>query len=254
MQRDGVRVFLAVAFGIGIGILTGRALPIGIGWLVGAACGGIVGYLAVAPITALRAIGQAWRAARASWPERGEWEGIRWWCYASASAFTTGVAILYLFLFAHPDVGEWEAFTRVLTPYLTAAAAFAGTAIGICALVVTTLHEPESALVQAKMGVWRLLLPIVLFYHLPHGLWWCAKQVPAAAAFFGRLARHWFRLVHSDLRVLCFADAFLFAGVGTLVGGPILAWMFIGGVFGLFNYEVVSVHFFGQRPILLRRR
>ena len=250
MQRDAVKVFLAVAFGIGIGILTGRALPIGVGWLIGAAVGGVIGYLMVAPIVALRAVPRAWVAVRGMLPSSETWEEVRWWGYACASAFLLPVAAIIV---ADLCATGWNALVREMTVSVSASLVAMGLLFLIPTMCCVTGILPEES--DPRVVTRRLFLPVVLFYHLPRGFWWLATVgLPWFGRFARRLGAEWLRLVHSNLRMLCLADAFLFTGIGTIVGGPILAWMIAGGSFGVLNYEVVSVRFYGQRPVLVRRR
>lgn len=265
MDRHTHKVFLAVALGIGLGILAGRAIGGPIAWLLGALIGGASAYVLFAPVAALRAIPAAYRAARGKWPSAERWELFRWTLWSGLAPFTTVLPLAFAIGWSRGWSRESVQYGSVggeliVVGVLAVASAWI---LGICAV---SSAEEDGALharsfygyrgrhfyemAQRRFIATHTLLPVLLFWHLPRFLWWSATvAAPAIACFVGRLAWQWFRLVHSDLRILCLADAFLCAGIGTLVGGPILAWMIGGGAFGVVNYRIVSIRWLNLKPV-----
>lgn len=60
--------------------------------------------------------------------------------------------------------------------------------------------------------------------------------------FGGKFGWVFFKLIHSDLRLLCGVDAMIGSAVGYFSGSAIIGAI-AGGLFGLLNYEVVSKRF-----------
>lgn len=96
--------------------------------------------------------------------------------------------------------------------------------------------------------------PIMVFIVWPYrGIRWCFKNSPAIIRFFGRVARKsadfaiiFFRLIHSDLRLLCACDSAIGVAIGYFIFYPMVGtWAPIGGalagaLFGILNYEILS--------------
>ena len=57
----------------------------------------------------------------------------------------------------------------------------------------------------------------------------------------------WWRMTHSDLRVLCLVYAVFFTADGLLTSDPVVLWMIGGGALGVFDDKVVT-------PWLQRRK
>lgn len=260
MDRHAQKVFLAVALGIGLGILVGRALGGPLAWFLGALVGGVSAYVLFAPIAALRAIPAAYHAVRGRWLNSEQWGLFRWTLWSIIAPFTTALPLAFAIRWSKENV-QHNALSGELFVVGTLAVAFA-CLFGICA----TSSAREGALRTRsfygyggtyfyEMALRRFvathtLLPVLLFWHLPRFLRWIAfAAVPEIVGFSLRLAKQWFILVHSDLRAICLMDAFLFAGIGTLVGGPILAWMVGGGAFGVLNYRIVSLRILKLQPV-----
>lgn len=97
------------------------------------------------------------------------------------------------------------------------------------------------------------------FWILPRtilrGSLWVAVRIPdATRTFIGatrsllvtvgvgiwRFGIELFHLVHSELRLLCFIDAAIGAGVGYLTGNALLGAV-VGGLWGVLNYEIITI-------------
>ena len=91
----------------------------------------------------------------------------------------------------------------------------------------------------------------VFFWHLPRGLFfgarWLISGIPEAikvciisVRFLKNFTMTLFRLIHSELRLLCAVDA----AIGTAIGyfaGNLLAGAIAGGLLGVINYEIITV-------------
>lgn len=257
MDRHAQKVFLAVAIGVGLGILTGRAIGGAFAWMLGAVLGGVSAYILFAPIAALRAIPRAYRAARGWHLSSEQWEEVRWTIYAILAPYTLALVPSSMIVWLDrrlphaASLGIWMdlAATCFLATMFTV---FIGGFAFCFAADAKRREAPTGAdrLWMRRYVATNVLWPVFLFWHCPRFLWLAATvAIPVVARFAWKWFRHWLRLVHSDLRMICLADAFLFAGIGTLVGGPILAWMVGGGAFGVLNYHVVSVRWLKLQPV-----
>ena len=277
MDRQSVKVFFAVALGIGLGMLAGHSVHPSFGWLVGAVVGGITGYIGYAPIAALQDLRVAWRHARGI-PVLDFLRVARWGVYAMAaitSLVVVPVTLLVMGGYTTESMSQW--LTQLPWVALVAAGLF-----GLHALFVGAMTGPDpifTASAERWIGaswsedararkyefaaggygliVYIFFPPIIAFYHLPRGLWWCAKQVPNLARFIGAVSREWFLLVHSDARLLCGGYAFLFAGVGLLRDGSTIVWMLIGGLLGVVHHELITKRLLiprGLIPVRERRK
>ncbi|MBI2551765.1 hypothetical protein HYW17_00485 [Candidatus Uhrbacteria bacterium] len=253
MDRHAQKVFLAVAIGVGLGILAGRALGGALAWMLGAALGGASAYVLFAPIAALRAIPRAYRAARGKWPNAERWEMIRWNVWAALAPMTTILVFIALLEWSDPEaITAFKLFGRVV--FFTTVF---GSVFWVFMASIAMYRWPsdldkdhEGQIVQLRYRTVHALLPVLVFWHTPRLLGWIAfVAIPGMVTFSLRLAKQWVILIHSDIRMICLADAFLFAGIGTLVGGPILAWMAGGGAFGVLNYRIVSVRLLKLKPV-----
>lgn len=82
---------------------------------------------------------------------------------------------------------------------------------------------------------------VVTLYWLPRGIFWMIKKTPSFFASCWKFTVTVFKLIHSDVRLLCGVDAAIGAGVGYFVGDALLGALF-GGLFGLLNYKVVRTY------------
>jgi hypothetical protein len=75
-----------------------------------------------------------------------------------------------------------------------------------------------------------------------------ADLVAAIVVFIGFLFCKLIRLIHSELRLLCGVDAAIGAGIGFFFNAPVVGAV-VGGMFGVFNFEIVSIRWMKVVPI-----
>lgn len=262
MSNKTIRIFLAIACGVAIGLAIGQKLTTLWQWIT-PIVSGVVAYLLVDLRGLILAIPQAWEVARDwDWPTKKKREYIRWCVYAWLSiSITLGLCLIGLIvLFKHAYLNTEHYFSCMLM------AMFPGFLMFLVLLseekrnIPSDLPEAERikrGLREMKRTV-RMLFPfVILFYHLPRGVWWLGRygmpqfficHLPLAGRFIGRFVWHWFHFVHLDVRLLCLLNTAIFTGIGLLGGGSILAWAVGGGLFGVFDYLIVSVHWLKLTP------
>ena len=87
---------------------------------------------------------------------------------------------------------------------------------------------------------WSCVAAYWLVIHIPQGISWLGGFGGYLLGFILRFITQLFRLIHSELRLLCAVDAALGAAVGYLTGNALLGATF-GGLFGVLNYEVITI-------------
>jgi len=228
-----LKVFLAIACGVGLGIVLGRELSewwSPAAWL-GPIVAGVFAWLAVDFKAALAAIPTAWRAVK---PPRGIFVFIGWyilvyslvgfWCLLPFAVCSVAITL---------DGG-------LVTIVSFGAAILGGVIAGSCGSAEWEKWTETNQ--RLKRAAWIMFPPVTIFYYLPRALWWFITNVlPRFVRFCGRFFAAWWRLTHSDLRVLCLVYAAFFTAVGLLAGGPAWLWMIGGGALGVFDDKALSV-------------
>lgn len=249
MDQRTVRAFCAVAAGVGMGLAIGREV-IAWHWLmawIAPVLGGVVAYVAVdirsAAAAVLLAVRRTLREMRASLPTR-ERVALTWWpvlaCMSVGSSIASAILVGGALLSDRPVLVSAFPMALLLGTIF-------GPLMGTMFIAGNDARHPDPPNVRLERyrAVTWYASPIMCAYYTLYAaafvcrwtgvvLWWCAR-------FFARVAWHWFRIVHSDLRTLCFVSAALFTAAGMVIGGSVFWWMAAGGVFGILEYRVVSV-------------
>lgn len=105
-------------------------------------------------------------------------------------------------------------------------------------------------LVHVRQMVRVTFPPILYGWLLPRGIVWFIRVV---SRFTARFIWQVFIRIHSEMRLLCMADAALGAAVGYFAGSAIIGAL-AGGVFGLVNYAVVTKRVLEPRGLLPARQ
>lgn len=253
MKREAGKVFLACAIGAGIGSLVALEMARAF-WWIGLLVGGLAGYLSYEWRAVLRAIPAAYRAARGWHPPRGYWQSIRLF-FVLISAIVLWCSAL-LFVSVVDEVPPEQLTHNLVNLAWGVAGMFtAGLLLVIgFAIAYRNVTPDENYLSAMRKANFWMFPPIVLFWHLPRGIWWVARRLPRAMAltivgiargivafirFMKRFIWQLFLRIHSEMRLLCGIDAMLGAAVGYFAGSAIIGAL-AGGLFGVLNYAVVT--------------
>ncbi len=249
MNRDSLKVFLACFIGAGIGSLVALQISHAF-WWVGLISGPFVGYINYEFRTVLRAIPQAYAAVRGWRPRRGALrltlQGAAVGCAASQWMCIVAFVIVALDSWSSvvKDIWAFPAFL-LLMPCLFALIEF----LQACG----DRNENEFTPEMLKRTFRRTVLcsvPVVIFWHLPRGLYAAIILLPTAARlsvrggrtairFFVRFSWELFLRIHSEKRLICGTDSLIGAGIGYFAGNALIGAL-AGGLIGLLNYAFVT--------------
>lgn len=243
-----MKVFLACALGAFVGALVALEVN-GYFWWLGMLAGGLVGYFSYEFKNVIAAIPRAWRAAT-SWRPDVEWWRRFVWMWSYVFLFWTGICVPFGFLFglAVMKEGQLSYFVTVTAFGVVIPALTGALAALLAAEHPTKLWAEHYASIREGGIRWNIIS--LLFWQLPRGFWWLIRHAPAGAGIavsdisfvtvvVGRFFWAFFKLIHSDERLLCGLDAAIGAGVGYLAGNAALGAL-AGGLLGVINYELVS--------------
>lgn len=253
MDSRVLKVFVAVALGAFVGALVALQLNPLVWWL-GLAVGGLIGYLVYEPMVVIRTIPIAARNAYEASGEglqkivniattilsafllgcrrmKSRRKELFWYLAGGWTAgFWVVVAMNFPFLCIpakYRDLGTCSKFNLTISPLV-----FIGiTAIVVIALLITS----ESDLPEDKRRFRWIATrrnPVIV-------LWYALCLIPGTAKFLVRFTATLFRLIHSDIRLLCGVDAAIGAAVGYFTQNAIVGAA-IGGLFGALNFEILS--------------
>lgn len=242
--RNVIKVMLAVFAGAFIGAMVALQFTANF-WWIGLLAGGLAGYLAYDPAEVIRNIPTAWRTAR-----RETWK------------YSLGGLIMY-FKFM---IKEWRSFLRgvqlmlvicmwlyglgyIMSDFDVSATSqfmsLKAMLISIACIILLFSQLFGSLFATADESATKLFKAMikysnpfrVFFYSLPRGIFFgTILLVKFAVKFTVTL----FKLIHSDLRLLCGIDAAIGAAIGYFTINPLLGAT-IGAVWGALNYWLISV-------------
>ncbi len=280
MDRTALKVGFAVFLGAFIGSLVALQIN-GYFWWAGLIVGGFVGYISYEFKAVLQAIPRAVKAATA-W--RAKEETIVALKVFPVFLLTNLVVFLFnalIFFFLFYVGAAILIFDQNIACAIEIATMATMTA-GVVAAMFTTVSSQEDAglaarrflryqdmyvLSETKLKCKRDMLRYntlsILFFWIPYGIIkfvpYIYKKIPAAILgiwkglrVIGLFFWHLFRLIHSDLRILCMTDAAIFAGVGYFMGNALYGAL-VGAAFGIFNYVVVSKKILKIAPEKIRQ-
>lgn len=273
-MKNSLKIFVACAAGALIGALTALQLK-GWWWLLGMPIGALGGYLFYEGKKVIEAIPKAFKASfamRRNVPKVAKkivqevgfrpflllalavWLIVSLHIKDSVTMITANVVFLWLFLLFLA-----VSFLTMLFSFFS----FIFVCVSGDEKMVNFFGEPLSGfekfsrsqfLVFLKdicLGVVKSLWGIIKIpWYLVRGLWWLAKvlflHLPKAT---GKFVWTVFKLIHSDIRVLCTVDAALGAAVGYFAGSAIIGAA-AGGLLGVVSYALVAalLRHFGLIP------
>ncbi|RJQ14565.1 hypothetical protein C4553_00635 [Candidatus Parcubacteria bacterium] len=258
------KVFLSCFIGGFIGALVALQMT-PMFWWVGMIAGFAIGYLAYEFNKVIAAVPKAWNKMRNSFPKL--WNEMRtlrpdavfWRAWGKAYLNLAGdlltivgfpfASLLTIMLWGNPNpivflfplitLGFPLFFALFITPHGN----------------VHTLKETFRAgglfnLSPFRVYFWILpkfflyLVPRAVFYHLPRFLW--QKRNVIASGLIGFIhavaifSATWFRLIHSEIRLLCGVDGAIGAAIGFYFGNALIGGL-AGALWGVLNYEILSI-------------
>lgn len=264
MKREGWKVFSASALGAGLGAFVALEVVAWL-WWVGLIVGGLVGYLSYEFKAVLAALPKAYRAARGWQTPPLYWANVAWLYLVLLSFVLWCVAFLAAIIVLGGTSGghTHEVYGYSLLMIGVALIFFPAT----MAVVASEAGEGNAQRKDAdrtRRIVYYILPPLVVFWHLPRGLWWAIRRTPRAVAvvavtigrglfafirFVPRFGWQVFIRVHSEMRILCGTDAALGAAVGYFAGSALIGAI-VGGLFGVVNYAFVTERWLRPRGYL----
>jgi hypothetical protein len=235
-MNQSVKVLLACALGAFVGTLVALQVNHNF-WWVGFLVGFLVGYLSYEYKEVAVAVMIAWRETT-SWRPDGAW----WKAYVRAlgrlwvdfTGFGSGILVVglsYLWLADHHDLKIKFMITGialVLWPVLATVMICFGTVV----LAEESTEQLEKTSGAAFYRMW--------FWDIPRALYEGVTLLPAGIKVTGKFLRRVFRLIHSEVRLLCGIDAAIGAAVGYHYHNVFIG-MVVGGLWGVLNFEVFSI-------------
>jgi hypothetical protein len=232
MNQTG-KVFVACFLGALIGAFV--ALQVNHNsWWVGLIVGFATGYLSFEFKKVVSAAPQAWQAASTwRWQPNREW--WRWYpmaCLAAASYLS--IVTFPIFILAVIARNTLMIIGTLVTT-LAMSALFAGELIEWDSPAYTQMKITR----ELRFNFINIYFWIVPKYLLK-GAWWMIAGIPTVARVVWNFFRYFFRLIHSDIRLLCGTDAAIGACIGYFSHSALIGAI-AGGMLGVLNFEIISI-------------
>lgn len=228
------KVFFACALGAFIGALVALQMSPALWWF-GAGVGFMSGYLCYEFRAVLSAIRNTWKSVIGWSPNAPFWRMIGVAFISMFSLATIWTSVFFLLMLAVS--GDEPVSGRLgILGFSTLVYVFTGLMFPTMATMITATNVGPS-----EYEFIRKRAPE--FFVEAHPLTVCLKGLKELIAFgrkmpsfFGKV----FRLIHSDMRLLCGVDAAIGAGIGYFAGNAFVGAL-AGGILGVANYYLVSV-------------
>src|SRR3989344_3356950 len=243
MYNRSLKVFLACALGAFVGTLTAMQLANQF-WFIGLIVGGLVGYLSFEVERIARAVKQASRELSQWRPNTDYWKHEGFLMVVTLSQLTLSLAVLYVLLRPNNYLEELPLFMTPIVLLMVVGGTF-GTVFGLAFLTIVIVSlrgadevdkeilrsENSDILIRAlflnPIGI--MLYPSILFL----------RNFRSCISTAIRFLYVFYKEIHSDIRLLCGIDAAIGVGIGYWYGNPLIGAV-VGGIWGVFNYEIVS--------------
>jgi hypothetical protein len=231
-------------------------------WLAGFLGGGLAGYLFYEWRGEVSGLLKAWQAASNWQPDRAWWRVY----YAAMMGMTRFSLMLFVGLIsiaiwiANVRLGDVFALLVMMLPGCILAGLFCGIVM-FRGYTEDELRREASLFRNLASGLLLFcfcILPKFLFWVIPKSvLKALVMAIPRlsvvqatlkrGADVLGRFGKVLFKIVHSDLRLVCGIDAAIGAAVGHFVGSAFLGAL-AGGFLGILNYEAFCIRLFHLVP------
>lgn len=239
-QYRTFQIFIVCGLGAFIGALVALQLS-PVFWWLGAIIGFSVGYLSYEPASLGLAARATWRKASESGLKSFNTfrqDALGWILMYLAATFTS-VSYTAVMFFSVPPIKRQSSLLYGWLFGVFLLAVLVHSVVLVAAVGDDNKLLKGKALIRRSWVLARLSAPAVVLYWVPVVLWRVAKALPRVAVWTGGLIAFFFRMVHSNLRLLCGLDAALGACVGYFAGSALIGAL-VGGLFGLLNFELVS--------------
>jgi len=247
-----IKIFLACFLGAFIGTFVALQMNPAL-WWIGMLTGAFVGYVSHEFEVLIRTIGRSFIATFKWRPNKSFWRAY----------FSTGFGVVGLFhsIFALLVLSIWvdSGFSLVmksltnqeLLQIFWAMVAFHFFLIFVGGpFAIDTLEKNSEGIYSAGTSYGKTNPVTIIFWYLPRGTWFILKKIPKvidavlALCIFAAVAGshavvEGFKLVHSNIRLLCALDAAIGTMVGYFLGNTIIGGI-AGGILGVLDYELVS--------------
>lgn len=256
-MNNTARIFLTCAVGAFIGSLVSLQMWQGF-WFIGALVGGLVAYLGFNIREVISAIPVAYHRTIAWLPNHEYWSEVRSSFYGG---FNLGVDVATSILFFALIIGSnsifhnfqlregLKSFVLAIVPSLLFCLLF-----GVCCGLLEALNCTDRTNAPNVFKLYFWLVPRGLFKTLKFLIkvmgWLIVKSPIIFSGLFEitilcikglvKFTVTLFRLIHSELRLLCAVYAAIGATIGYFTGNA-LAGAIAGGLLGVVNYEIVTI-------------
>ncbi|MCX6742758.1 MAG: hypothetical protein NT116_00805 [Candidatus Parcubacteria bacterium] len=228
-----LKVFIACAFGAGIGAMI--ALQIGgYLWWIGMIAGALIGYLSYEFKAVISAVVFAWKKVTAKHPDQiaiKKTTSTLFWAMMFIGNMSA-IAIPYI-TFIVPQI-KFRFPIIASFPITSLLIILAPLYLGICWLAQELAKGDE---LKERNLTFLLINPLFLFTLGPITFLYLTAICFKKTIF--PFCKTLFLLIHSEIRLLCFFDAGIGAGIGYFTGNALIGAI-CGGVLGVINYEIVS--------------
>jgi uncharacterized membrane protein len=235
------KVFVACVVGAFIGTFVSLEVATWL-WWIGLLAGGLIGYLTYEWRKVPSAIAVAWTAAIAGALDKPKhYWSVTGLCWLVALQIALVVAVtIFLFTLSAIVTGVFSGITLLVmlgTIYdPTYGKTFADGLLDYAAKKPGNLKRLTLIMILPLGIVWSIWKLIVNF---PRILCATGRGAARLAKFLKVFGKEAFLRIHSELRLICGVDAMIGTAIGFFAGSTIIGAL-AGGLFGVFNYAIVT--------------
>jgi len=235
VDQRTVKVAMACLIGTSIGIITMLGIYPAL-WPLGLITGLIGGYLSYEYKKVIQAVPTAWNVASSWRPNMKPWrEFFSLLPLTLTSYFITIIlpVLALIYYLSDASIGDDLYFSIFLVVFIQVLFG-----IIMAATICSQSYERDKKNLLTFCRSTNFFL--VYFYYLPKGAKWLFVGIPSGFSVIGRFAWNLFKLIHSDVRLLCGIDSAIGALVFHVSGGNVLLGLLVGVLGGVLNYEILS--------------
>jgi hypothetical protein len=233
MDQRTVKVALACLIGTSIGIITMLSIYPSI-WPLGLVTGFVCGYLSYEYKRLIQAVPVAWNMASSWRPNTIWWKEYIVNILVCIGASLTPVSFIII---PHILVKNSNSIIYVTLSTLFFISIFFGIIIATFATKDGMNTHERNFLIKANpINVYLHLLPKYLVIYI----WRAFVGVPTAFRVIRSFVWNLFKLIHSDIRLLCGIDSAIGALIFHISGGNVLLGILVGVLGGVLNHEILS--------------